>query len=374
MHSLRALQRRRLTADMTEPVAFNHGRVYAYTADRKFIITTPNMTFVPQPVCGTLTISMMPDARFGSADPTHWPQVFEQQTRYPWMAVIQRKPLRTDETRHVMWEQLRRHDFVPVQSSAVRGLGTVSATLRERLRSICEEAHSFKRALFKEYGVINELNWLCTTMEHTLARLQLPATFRDMVRQHACLQRFYIYTVAWLDWYIVHLRTYKLGASVQYERLPVHQLMGCITTSPIIAQGFFEVGAPIWYMRTVDTLSEIDVLEQQVTLVPPTTMLDFASDDEKETYTRLLADLATADMYAGDRHVDWINRQAQQYGDIERLPVVDLNYGSAIAQASSRTIPGASASTLVARTQPPASASGSKARHPPHDARFHPCK
>ncbi|KAF7791351.1 hypothetical protein EIP86_002365 [Pleurotus ostreatoroseus] len=324
------------------------------------------MTFVPQPVYGALNISMMPDARFGSADPLHWPQIFESSTKYPWLAVIQRKPSKPDDPRCCMWEPLRRRDFVPLKSSAVRGLGTVSASLCERLRTFCEEAISFKKALFIRYSNLDDLRWLCTTMEHTLARLQHPATFRDMVRQHACFQRFWLYTVAWLDWHVVHTRVYKLDGNVQYERMPVNELMGCITTSPNIAQHFFEVGAPVWYMRTLDSLSHHDIMEKQVALLPPVTHLDFASDDEKQAYTQLLAGLVTCTTYAGDRHIEWIHRQAQQYGDIERLPMVDAKLGSVIAHAQ---ISGAS--TTASLPQPHASVSTRQRQHNAKQ-RFHP--
>ncbi|KAF7790693.1 hypothetical protein EIP86_001649 [Pleurotus ostreatoroseus] len=355
----------RRVRDADEPLAFNHGRVYAYTADKKFVISTPNMTFIPQPVYGMLNISMMPDARFGAADPLQWPQVFEHGTKYPWLCVIQRKPKSPNDSRYCMWEPLRRSDFVPLASSAVRGLGTVSATLYERLRVRCEEAASFKKALFHRYGQLDGLYWLCTTMEQTLARLQHPATFRDMVRQHACVQRFWLYTVAWLDWHVLHTRVYLLEGDIHYARMPLNEMMGCITTSPNIAQHFFEVGAPVWFMRTLDSLSPSDVMQEQVAIVPPVAHLDFASDDEKAAYTQLMAGVVGCTIYAGDRHIEWIHRQAQQYGDIERLPMVDPNSGA---------VQSFGASTSATLPQPPASASSMATRQPPYNAkqRFHP--
>lgn len=265
------------------------------------------MNFIPQPVYGTLTISLMQDGHFGSADPIHWPQVLQVDTRYPWISVIQRKPSDPTDKRFCMWEPLRRRDFVPLLTSASKGLGTVSSRLIERLRPIYSEPLGFETEFIKQHGSNRELRWLSSTMRHAFDRLDFPATFRDMVRQHACLQRFWLYTVAWLDWYLGHIRAYTLRGDIDYRPLPKEQLMGCFTTSPMIAQRLFDAGVPVWVSRPTDSLTHQDLLETPVDFIPPIALLDFgdATVEEKAAYVDLLHGLAKCIILAGDHHIDW---------------------------------------------------------------------
>lgn len=375
---------------LSEPVQWKHGHVYCFTQDRKSIITSPNMDFIPQPVYGTLTISLMEDGHFGSADPIHWPQVLDLKTKYPWMSVIQRKPSDSTDTRICMWEPLRRRDFVPLLSSAVKRLGTVSPTLLERLRPIYDDPVAFEAEFTKQHGANRELRWLSSTMQHAFSRLQFPATFRDLVRQHACLQRFWLYTVAWLDWYLGHTRTYTLQGTVNYQPLHITQLQGCFTTSPTIAQRLFEVGVPVWISRPTDSLTDDDLLETPVECVPPTALLDFgdATDQERAAYVDLLRGLATCTILAGDHHISWINLQSQQYGDVYAFPMsTGETPSSDTASLSTPEGPSAHPKTLAtsiaseggtahrSKTKPINSGKHTAAVTPRHkEARFQPCK
>ncbi len=374
----------------TEPVKWNHGVVYSFTADQKFVIASPNTFFLPQPVSGSLTISLMADGHFGPADPIHWPQVMQFDTIYPWMCVIQRRPSDPTDSRLCMWQPLRRQDFIPLLSSAATGLGTVSSELIERIRPIYTEPVDFEAAFTAQHGPNRQLRWLASTLRHAFSSLELPATFRDLVRQHACVQRFWLYTVAWFDWHLGHIRTYKLD-NVAYNPLNTEQLMGCFTASPIVAQRLFEAGVPVWVSRPTETLTARDLFETPVEFTPPTALLEFgeATAEEKAMYVDLLQGLATCTVLAGDRHIDWINRQSQHVGDIPVFPAsMDQPSASTSAppsasftfgretSATSRGSPGTStrhenhaASDSVKRARPvPRSQPRNK------EARFQPCE
>lgn len=298
------------------------------------------MSFLPRPAYGNITISLMPDGHFGHADPIHWPQVMQLDTIYPWMCVIQRRPSDPADKRMCMWQPLRRRDFVPLLSSAVTGLATVSSELIERLRPIYSEPVDFEVEFTKQHGPNRQLRWLASTLRHAFSSLEFPATFRDLVRQHACFQRFWLYTVAWFDWHLGHIRTYTLD-NVNYNTLDKEQLMGCFTASPVVACRLFEAGVPVWISRRSDTLTNHDLFETPVEFTPPVAMLDFgdATAEEKEVYVNLLQGLAMCTVVAGDHHIDWINRQSQHAGDVHVFPVFTEPKMPSTSALSSATVP-----------------------------------
>ena len=46
------------------------------TDDSKYIITSPNVDWIPQPFVGLIRVFMRADYRYGENDPFQWPQVF----------------------------------------------------------------------------------------------------------------------------------------------------------------------------------------------------------------------------------------------------------------------------------------------------------
>ena len=300
-----------------ERVEWHHGRVFAVSSDSKFVVTSPNMDFIPHPVVGSVRVSLMADSHFGCSDPIHWPQFQRPDTKYLWLSVLRRKPQQHDDRHHRMWRVLRRQDFETLPSSE---LGVASSLLLDALRPICDEAIAFAAQFEKTYGPNPTLESLVNNMRQAFSRLDFPATFRDVLRQHACFQRFWLYTLAWLDWHVCYMRSNPLPG-ISHHALPPQRLMGCITTSPVIAQQLFEAQIPVWLMRAVSMFTARDVVEHLVVVTPPEALMEFSSPEERDACAAELAGQATCQLFVGNKLIEWINRQALQYADLDVLPV-----------------------------------------------------
>ena len=46
--------------------------------DNRYYITSPNCTFVPEPLVGGVVVALRADYRYGSPDPIQWPQIVAQ--------------------------------------------------------------------------------------------------------------------------------------------------------------------------------------------------------------------------------------------------------------------------------------------------------
>lgn len=199
-------------------------------------------------------------------------------------------------------------------------LGVASSALLDALRPVSDEAVAYAAEFEKAHGPNVTLESLVNNMRQAFSRLKFPATFRDVLRQYACFQRFWLYTFAWLDWHVCYMRLNPLPA-YSHHALPAGQLVGCITTSPIITQQLYEANIPVWFMRSVDMFTPRDVVERLVVVSQPKTLMDFSSSEEHDACVAELAGQATCELFVGNKLIEWINRQALQYADLDVLPI-----------------------------------------------------
>lgn len=91
-------------------VSFSDGLVAAKSENKKYTVTTPNMTFVPRPPWGRVSVGMKANAKFGTEDPLQWPQVHVPDEEYCFLACIPRPshPSRRSE----LWMPLTTEDFL----------------------------------------------------------------------------------------------------------------------------------------------------------------------------------------------------------------------------------------------------------------------
>lgn len=201
---------------MADYLHWRDGIVGCRTLDGQSIITSPNMSFIPEPlydVGAVITVSRMPDGHFGSVDPLHWLQMLPSDTSLSWMAAIRRAPFSREHPYICMWHVLKPEDFETQIDH--RGIVTeiTRGPLLRNVRDIMRSVEQFK----SENGFNEELEWLASTMQNAMDRLIHPSTYRDIVCQHACVQRFYLYATAWLDW---HVAIFKLYSCKTWRPLP----------------------------------------------------------------------------------------------------------------------------------------------------------
>ncbi|KAJ3559738.1 hypothetical protein NM688_g164 [Phlebia brevispora] len=303
-----------------DPKLWKDAFAAAITEDSKYIVTAPNRSFVPEPLLGPITISIGADGHFGSADPVHWPQILEEGTRYPWLPCVERQPSVVSYPDSYLWLPLLEAQVCPIQSSlspSTKVFGTVQATYLAQLRVIIDRVKYLVDSFETMYERHPELRWLFVSMRDAFDRLDYPATYRDLVRQHACFQRFTLYTYAWLQWHVVIKRTYKLSAVVL---LRSRDMMGAFVTAPKLAQLYFDLGVPIWFLRTQNFFKGDEVVRSIVLFQRPKEMLSFTDKNDLEVLKRELVGRVSMSMNAGEPHLNWVHHQATHYVDIETRP------------------------------------------------------
>ena len=67
--------------------------------DSKYVITSPNMEWVPEPFVGLVQVHLRKDFRYGVEDPFQWPQVYSE--GFEFLSAV----LRRDGHRHQQAEQ-----------------------------------------------------------------------------------------------------------------------------------------------------------------------------------------------------------------------------------------------------------------------------
>lgn len=258
----------------------------------------------------------MPDGHYGPADPLHWPQALSNDTLFPWVAAISRKPLNPHDPYICFWRVLTPGDFIPVACPTALNLGTVKEEVLDTLRPHIVALTEFVKEFTEEHDINRELDWLASNMRHAFDRLDFPASYRDLVRQHACVQRFFLYTSAWLDFHVGLFKIFKMTRRSKYAPPKTSQMMGCITTTPSFAQKLCEAGVPVWFSRDLDHVTGDEIVEKRVALSTPVNHLTIPDPAVLARHERELTGLNTFITLAGDRHIWWIILISSHYADI----------------------------------------------------------
>ncbi|KAJ3557021.1 hypothetical protein NM688_g1694 [Phlebia brevispora] len=305
-----------------DPQTWRDAIAAAITGDSKWIITSSNSSFVPAPVLGPVMVSIEADGHFGTADLVHWPQVLQEDTCYPWLACVERHPLVVRYPRSYLWSTLSNAQISPVQSTSLTALATVQQDYLRHLREIHDRikftVESFER--FKKTQNL-ELRWLYIFMRDALERLDFPATYRDLIRQHACFQRFALYVDAWFQWHVTVKGTYQFSLIIP---LPRDSMMGAFVTAPAAAQMYFEHRVPVWFLRTQPFFKGDEIVKSIVAFSQPPTHFSFADANDLQLLEKELVGRVFASIDAGEHHLDWIHRQLARYVDLESRPYPEV--------------------------------------------------
>lgn len=306
------------SALLLAPTHWRNGLVAGITDDRKYIVTSPTVDYLPRPHFGNIVISLMPDGHFGLADPIHHPQIMEEDARHSWVAAIQ-KPAHRRSTIGIMWQPLNRATDFVVGTSSV-GLGVAAPTFTHRVLGALARCSNAVHAFEARYRRQRELRWLYDTLMDAFDRLSFPGTFRDIARQWACVQRFWLYTMAWLDWFVGPMQSYPMPAS-EYLPLSPDHFIGCITTSAAVVARLAPLQVPVWFMRGPDEFTGNEILMTHDTFLSPVIRLTFDDATQLADNEAAFAGRLSLTCWAGQNHIEWINTQAVRYLDKEIRPV-----------------------------------------------------
>ncbi|KAI0697386.1 hypothetical protein BC835DRAFT_1305277, partial [Cytidiella melzeri] len=353
--------------DSNYQISFRDALAAASTEDGKYVITSPNMSYVPAPCWGRISVAMKADGKFGIEDPMQWPQLHEPSVRFRSLACMPRR----NHPRYsaAMWATPTEDDMQQACSN-IPGIYVIKATRLDALRNHISELDAEVEDFERTYGAQNQLRWLHLNADTAFECLTIASSPRDLVRQFANLERYCCMIVAFFDF---EARFMKLQAFNAAPIVDPH-LMGCFTTSPSVASALYYVGIPVWLMRATNSLNEADIVASHDRLELPSGI---------ETSNGLYS---TSPIYVGSpglAQFEAIAYHANSYIDIESKPF-PLSYGYTPVEDTPRgqTVTTLSLSTSSqagtsrnSRSTPSSSSSSSQAgpsRNPRPNARNQP--
>ncbi|KAI0359020.1 hypothetical protein OH77DRAFT_1518275 [Trametes cingulata] len=309
---------RKITGEATA-ITWRDALSVAYTSDRMWVITSPNMKFVPAPPVGVVDVILRADYRYGIVDPTQWPQIYSPGHEY--LCAIPRYVAPPHRLSPLWWTPHEQTDFEHIEGCTLKCLGLLR---QDSIRSLCELLDEMSalvadvRAKSRQH-VDERLIRLETVMRHSRERLQtFPCTFRDAAMQVREAQRYWLMCRAFLDYYGTHMRP-------RDQHRPVNTaLMGAFTTDPGVVQTLYEAGIPVWWIRQdASILEDIVVVAIEELLEPHDICTRFGATHGDVLYRGLV----------GPGHLAAMARGGHTYMDISRAPllVVDVVGGYAPA-------------------------------------------
>ncbi|KAF7968761.1 hypothetical protein HWV62_29354 [Athelia sp. TMB] len=216
--------------------------------DDPFLITSPNVDFIP--LFDHLTTELRPrlDGKFGMEDYCQHPQVYHP--TYPWLPCIRRKPsLESDRERHEFWPlwQPRWATTWNVYGGVFNAQGIMNLQDWDILTSIVMRIKDHASSLHHDPMLPPVFHSTVTALLSGLERLcSYPMSLQDYVLQRAQVQRMaldvdamVIYQTKFAKWGGVSSLRYK----ADLER------MGAFTNNPTIAESLLRAGLPVWLVR-----------------------------------------------------------------------------------------------------------------------------
>ncbi|KAF8197199.1 hypothetical protein K438DRAFT_1824855 [Mycena galopus ATCC 62051] len=230
------------------------------------------------------------DTRYGTDDPTLWPQEFSAQ--YCHLAAIPKRGSRPEL--EVMWWDPSPEYFV-VGSAITRGVGCLRSN---KLSQFLPPVNDLVDRCTNLKGTSSQFNplfgQLINSMLAWIEQLQtLPTTYKDMVFYVTSLQRTFLE----LEALYKYTTKYKPCMDNYYAArvpasTPVAKCVRAFTTNPVIAQQLWVANLPVWFIRPTHIFAEENIL----TTVPLVEPISIALD--------ALDEGAYPVMYSGDSTVE----------------------------------------------------------------------
>lgn len=332
-------------------VSWNDALAAAVAYDGKYIITSPNMSFVPEPPAGRIEVRVKTDGKFGTADPLHWPQLYSDDPKINFMLCIPRDG--SSERRSETWTPLNDEDYDVYDIGNVEYLATLKTA---RLESV-DEALAMLWSETIDYELTHapsqQLRWLVLGAQLARDRLSHPGSRRDLLQQLVCVERHYCLTLAWLQW----RKSFENISGATAE--PKRDLMGCFTTNAEVAGRLCGAGIPVWYLRLANTLVK--------SCGHISTIVDLSLPSNITTTNRS----SSVMLYVGPpgpKQLEAIYHKGHVCADVEAVPLPD-DYGS-----DSCLPPSPDAQLAVASTSHGGATSGAERAEKDYRARAKPCE
>ena len=236
------------------------GLVAAPTQDNKYLITSPNMNYIPSPAWGALRVSFRADGKFGMEDPIQYPQMFDKGSAWVYLACMPRVGHR--QRRLDLWVTPTVDSF-DAAGTGVIGLHILKSPRLQAISDFIKQLDAEVEEFESAKAPSTHLRWLQLTLHTSFDCLSIPSTHRDIIRQLATVERFCCMVIAWLTW--TRLLTNLANSA---PRIPYFDLMGVFTTSATLVGELYRAGIPVWYMRLMPSITRDVVVVSDTCLQP----------------------------------------------------------------------------------------------------------
>lgn len=225
----------------------------------RYIITSPNMTWIPDISKALLDVRLHDDGKFGYHDFTLWPQFYYPETRH--YAFIRCRPSESDLASHpfaILWHSLdQQHDLITERGSLVPKFGRISTSLLERIMearrhlitdieqfvaSLTPSTRQFEKFIFENGVRAMQLTSVCLGIGAQL--------FPAVLATFTLFQRQALEMLALLEMLTLWDNTAKMAHDHIFSALVDRSVMGTITHSLHIAIEMASLGVPVWLVRT----------------------------------------------------------------------------------------------------------------------------
>jgi hypothetical protein len=303
--------------------------------DRPFVITSPNMRWVPLYYFDSQPLRARADGRFGLEDCWQHPQVWTE--KYSFAPAIMRKPSTSIELEkhefRLLWWNPQRGDYILLQGSAFADLGKLSPQAAEPLLEIQKKISDRLRRFSEQNTIPNPVHYYEASMRSTCTRLQdCPMTFHDVVGQVTEFQRICLDILAMLNWLEV-FHPLSIDETRQHPRLADHTRIGCFTSNPEVTKRLFLAGLPVWLIR-FDHALPLTIKIKSVTVYAPPQRGVVVDDWHDQSGSPCLFPTLHHGKSGADRHK--ASRQlGRAFADIPDLEApIDSSVGKAPASSS----------------------------------------
>ncbi|KAI0652683.1 hypothetical protein C8Q79DRAFT_997655 [Trametes meyenii] len=248
----------------------------AATRDRLWLVSSPNVDYVPTPPLGVKEVYLHDDFRYGE-----------------YLCAISRPVPPTHRLAPLWWTPDRDQDFELLGASVVKCLGLLKASCVEHLSVLVDT--------------------LSERVQSLLDQRIFPCTFRDV--------RYWLMASAFLDYYGIYSRLARAKNAVN------RGLMGAFTTDPAVAQQFHVWGIPVWWLRQEDSITATTRVYACDQPLEPADIFQRKRAPGAETIYRGLV---------GSAHLEATCQGGHTYWDISRVPLLQIDdmggYAAALSQ------------------------------------------
>lgn len=285
---------------------FDMRKCARFEQDVKYLVTTPNMDFIPEPFVGRVKVSMRRDHRYGPVDPIQWPQMCSRTFEY--LCAVRRRVPASDRLASIWWDP-QEVDFRIQEGAMFKTLGFFRPSAIRPLEHLVHELSSAIRQ--RPEPVDRRLQWLEAAMRHACERLRrFPCTYRDAVTQVRETQRYWLMSQAFVDYEDSVVPAQLSGPN------PVQpEFMGSFTTDPGIVQKLYAAGVPVWWIRSEISVQGLTLENVTEFLSPTAICTQFGPAQGHVLYSGL----------SGPDHIAATARGGHTYEDVSTAPLLAVH-------------------------------------------------